>query len=502
MRKFLSMRRFFRSENGQIFLWLALGVPLLILMSALALDMGMIYRTKARLGNGVDSAVLTAAKNYTLGTATAEALGNDMFYANFGTACNTGSVSCTWTFCPADIASCPANSAITATLNATVPWQTTFMAYLPQWRTWTLGDVGQATRSTLIMMLVLDRSGSMGSPSNGGDGGLTALQAAVPEFLEFFTPGTDYIGLVSFGSHSSIDVAISTSWGPWNSGTIYNAVQAYQANGGTFGGGAGSGTLYSNTNGPPLNMADAQNNSVSLATGVPEVKVVVYFTDGLMNTLQDEFTCGGVPNTLVNYGGYDPTNPGESSPYVPEAVAGLNPLAEIPSGSPVYCYDPTTDPDYPYCGANYVNSTQLVTYQNATCTYNGAKAVFPSEEHTPTEALNRWNVTNEVKYRTKITANNMRAESPVPTYIFTIGLSSAVTNDPCTAAFLATLANDPSAGTYLGGSNCDSGNGVYNSSLPAGLFVEVPDCPGAQCTAELEAAFIQIADKVLLRLSE
>ncbi len=95
----------------------------------------------------------------------------------------------------------------------------------------------------------------------------------------------------------------------------------------------------------------------------------------------------------------------------------------------------------------------------------------------------------------------MRAET-VPTYIFTIGLSSAVSNDPCTQAFLATLANDPGAANYTGGSNCDSGPGVYNSSLPAGLFVIVPDCPGATCTAELEAAFQLIASKVLLRISQ
>jgi Flp pilus assembly protein TadG len=493
MRKFLSLRKFSRSESGQIFLWLALGVPLLILFSALALDMGMIYRTKARLGNAVDSAVLTGAKNYSLGTTTAQGLANDMFYANLGTACGSGGVTCSWVWCPAN-ASCPTGSAITATLTASTPQKTTFMAYLPQWATWTLGDTGQATRSTLIMSLVLDRSGSMSTDSGG-----TALQAAVPQFLQDFTPGTDYIGLVSFASHADVDVNIGTSWGPYNTGTIATAVAAYNFTGGTFGGGAGSGTLYSAANGPPLNLADNQNNSVILGSGVPKVKVVVYFTDGLMNTLQDQFTCNGTPNTLVNYGGTDPDNPGEGSPWAPEGVYGLNPLAEIASSGPFYCYDPTTDPDYANC--NSPNTTQMVTYQNTTCTYNGTKAVFPSEESGGTQTLTRWHVTNEVKYRTKITANNMRAET-VPTYIFTIGLSSAVTNDPCTQAFLATLANDPGAANYTGGANCDSGPGIYNSSLPAGLFVIVPGCPGATCTAELESAFQLIASKVLLRISQ
>lgn len=502
------MRKFFRSENGQIFLWLALGVPLLILFAAMALDMGMIYRTKARLGNAVDAAVLTGAKNYSLGesggvwTSTIpQGLANDMFAGNYGTACGTNGVVCTWTWCPSN-ASCPAGSAITATLTATVPWQTSFMAYLPQWATWTVGDSGQATRSTLIMTLVLDRSGSMAAAPTG-DGGLTALQAAVPLFLEDFTPGTDYLGLVSFGSHADVDVAISTGWGPYNTGTIATAVKGYSANGGTFGGGAGSGTLYSATNGPPLNLADTQNNSVSLGAGVPKVKVVVYFTDGLMNTLQDQFTCGGTLTT-VNYGGADPDTPGEGTPYNPELVYGLNPAAEIPTGSTYYCYDVTTDKDCPksnnYCGCN---TTQLPTYTNADCTYNGTKAVFPSEEYPKQSPLpmSRWNVSNEVKYRTIITANNMRSET-VPTYIFTIGLSAAVSNDPCTEAFLATLANDPGAANYTGGSNCDSGPGVYNSSLPAGLFVIVPDCPSSACTTELEQAFQLIASKVLLRLSQ
>ena len=495
MRKFLSLRKFSRSESGQIFLWLALGVPLLILFSGLALDMGMIYRTKARLSNAVDSAVLTGAKNYSLGTTTAQGLANDMFYANLGTACGSGGVTCSWTWCPAN-ASCPTGSAITATLTATTPWKTTFMAYLPRWATWTLGDTGQATRSTLIMSLVLDRSGSMST-----DGGGTALQAAVPQFLQDFTPGTDYIGLVSFASHADVDVNIGTSWGPYNTGTIATAVSRYTFTGGTFGGGAGSGSIYSATNGPPLNLSDSQNNSVILGSGVPKVKVVVYFTDGLMNTLQDQFWCPNSSNvTTVNYGGVDPDNPGEASPYPAEAVYGLNPAAEIPASGPFYCYDPTSDPDH----RNYTtcSNTNLPTYQNVNCTYNGAALVFPSEDirtHADVEPLER-NQRGEVP-DSSITANNMRAET-VPTYIFTIGLSTAVSNDPCTQAFLATLANDPGAANYTGGSNCDSGPGVYNSSLPAGLFVIVPDCPGATCTAELEAAFQLIASKVLLRISQ
>ena len=55
-------------------------------------------------------------------------------------------------------------------------------------------------------------------------------------------------------------------------------------------------------------MADAQNNSVTVQPGQNVIKVLVYFTDGLMNASQDYFYCGGSGNntqTLLNYGGYD-----------------------------------------------------------------------------------------------------------------------------------------------------------------------------------------------------
>ena len=47
-----------------------------------------------------------------------------------------------------------------------------------------------------------------------------------------------------------------------------------------------------------------------------------------------------------------------------------------------------------------------------------------------------------------------------------------------------------------------SGGNVYNPNLPQGYFYYVPDCPSSACTAELNAAFQEIAANVLLRLSQ
>ncbi len=73
--------------------------------------------------------------------------------------------------------------------------------------------------------------------------------------------------------------------------------------GGTFGTGAGSQPLLSSTEGPPMSLADLQNNSIVVGPGQNIVKVMVYFTDGLMNTVQDNFDCPS--QVLLNYGGFD-----------------------------------------------------------------------------------------------------------------------------------------------------------------------------------------------------
>jgi hypothetical protein len=81
----------------------------------------------------------------------------------------------------------------------------------------------------------------------------------------------------------------------------------------------------------------------------------------------------------------------------------------------------------------------------------------------------------------------MRTESPIPTFVFTIGVGSGVTSS--TQAFLAQLANDPSYSTYITGQ-------------PAGLFFYIPNCPSTACTTDVQQAFQTIAAKVMLRLTQ
>ena len=332
----------------------------------------------------------------------------------------------------------------------------------------TFTDASGSPRRKVIMSMVLDRSGSMTS-----DGGAVAIQSAVPTFISLFNNLFDDVALLSFSSNARIDVPIGHNF----IAPIDNAVASMEFIGGTFGTGAGNQPILSPTVGAPMSLADLQNNSVVVPPGQKVSKVMVYFTDGLMNAVQDNFHCGGRNNnnlTLINYGGYD-------------------------SGTEVGFFDPTCSPN----SSNGCTNESGHESQWGTCT-DGCPNGFPydpngdvcknsqgqpvttflSQQTGQQTAFSRAHVTVESQYRAIYTANAMRTESPVPTYIYTIGLGNSVS--PSTQAFLAQLANDPRYPTYI-------------SSQPAGEFFYIPNCPSPTCTAELTAAFEAIASKLLPR---
>jgi Flp pilus assembly protein TadG len=486
--------KFSHKDAGQVLVWFALSMAVFILFTALAVDFGLIYLTKARLANSVDSAVLTAAKNYQQGTTTAAGLGADMFVANYG----SSAPALTWTWCSGN-ASC--GGAISATLNAETSVHTRFMSYLPQWASVNVGDTAAATRSTLVLALVLDRSGSMCGgtitcTSGTGDDGGEALQSAVPTFIGNFIQGSDYLGMISFAGDARVDVAMTDEFVT----SITGAVNGLTFNGGTFGTGAGtniynSTTYTTNPHGPPMSMADVLiNNQVNaLPASTPVSKVMVYFTDGLMNTVQDTLACtNSIGSQLYNYGGYD-------------ASAGTTFDFFNPTGD----YYPADDLSYYYAGGGSnqgAGCTSTAQDYQGLCNGNppysatySCKGVtkFYAQGTGSNEDFNRANITAEAQWRGIHTANAMQGETN-PVYVYVIGLGNAVSGDPCVEAFLSTVANDPNGSQY----SCPGAPAAFNSALAQGEFLVVPSCPGATCTAQLTQAFYTIYTKVALRLTQ
>lgn len=403
---------------------LAASLTLMLLFLALAIDVGFAYVTKAKLSKAVDAACLTAMRNLAQGQTAARNLAVNSFNGNYnvsGLDSNPPTVNVNF--------STDAYGQTLVNVSATATIRTFFMRILPDRQTFSVSDSAQATRGKLIMSLVLDRSGSM--TTNGGS---TALPPAVITFINYFDNNNDEVAMISFASNATVDVGIGYHFIT----PITNAVNAMKSNfsGGTFGPGG-------------LTDAKAQNDSIAVQPGQNAVKVVIYFTDGYVNTIQDRLSCSGVP-TLYNYGGHD-------------------------TGSSVDVFDPASGNSV----ASYDGSSKWTP--STTCLKNVSK--FTSAIDGQLKTLNRTNVTADAKYRALQTATAMRAENP-GMLVYSIGLGSSVDQ-----AFLRQIANDPASSTY-------------DPNQPVGEAVFASNCPSSQCSAELQQVFQTIAAKILLRLTQ
>src|SRR5664280_508565 len=269
-----------RYERGQILILLAFVMIGLMLCSALAIDVGFAYVTKARLGKAVDAACLLGMANLAQGQGAATTIATNTFSANYpvtGLDANAPTVNVSFTT--------SSNQQVVG-VSATATIRTIFMGLLPGYRTLNVSASAQALRGFLAMTVVLDRSGSM-----AGNGGQAALQSAAPTFVNYFNNITDQVGMVSFAWNAKVDFSIANHF--LDAGNIPTKIAGLTFTGATFGPGG-------------LTLAKAQEDSVVPTQGENLVKVVVYFTDGLVNTIQDTFACNSpLGPTPYNYGGYD-----------------------------------------------------------------------------------------------------------------------------------------------------------------------------------------------------
>ncbi len=411
-----------RGDCGQIIILLAIFLTVLLMFLALSIDVGFAYVTRAKLSRAVDAACLTAMKNLSQGQATARTLAQNSFNANYPTSgldANAPALTINFTT--------DAYGQTMVTVSATANVRTFFMRLVPKYTTLTVSNSAQATRGKLVMTLVLDRSGSM--TLNGGS---TALPPAVTTFVNYFDNTNDEVAMVSYASHARVDVAINYNFKT----PIANAVNAMPFGGGTFGPGG-------------LTLAKAQNDSVAIQPGQNVVRVVVYFTDGLVNEIQDTFNCPAAK--LINYGGYD-------------------------TGSSVDFFDPTN-------GTNWggVNGNGYPPY-NSTPNYCTGVTKFTSAIDGTQKSFTRTNVTADANFRALQTAAAMRTENP-GMYIYAIGLGSNIDQ-----TFLKKIANDP-------------GSPTYDPTQPVGMAVFATNCPSAQCSSQLQQVFQTIAARILLRLA-
>jgi len=278
----------------------------------------------------------------------------------------------------------------------------------------------------LVMTLVLDRSGSM-NPIIGTTRGGAYLPGAVSDFIGLFGETNNSVAMVSFASTVTTDVPMTNLFQT----AITTAASNLLYYGGTFSPGG-------------LTNALVQNNNAAVPPGQNALNVVVFFTDGRANMIQQTLSCG----QIFNFGGYD----------MPDSGAGFfqtnAPVTET-GQEDVRCSAPEdgqmSGPMCNGCSANSYNSP-----------LQGPGALFSTD-----------GITADSEFECEQIANQMRAQGM---YVFCAGLGGAPI-EPVNLTFLQQVANDPNSPTF-------------NPNQPVGQAVIAND-PTA-----LDAVFQQIASEI------
>lgn len=274
-------------EQGIALILTSLATVFLSLFTGLAIDGTLLMVVEGRLSAAVDAAALGAGRSLNLGSTVTEAnsyasqAGQTFFMANFpqgymGVAPFTASSAVQSTF------SLGANGVVNVAVTAQVTAPVYFMR-LAGFTSAPLSATGTASRRGLVMMIVLDISGSMNNYYNGSTACATMVQAA-SNFANNFS-AYDTLGLVAFESIAHLKYPISSNWKVGNA--LVNEINALTCTGST------------NTTGA-LNLAYSEIKSVGLPLAL---NAIVLFTDGMPNSVSAAYPFRTAVDTRYGYSG-------------------------------------------------------------------------------------------------------------------------------------------------------------------------------------------------------
>jgi len=515
-----------RKEQGVSLILGTAALVFIIPAVGLAIDVGYVYAIKAKLQAAVDGAALAAARGLSLGqtttaqSASAKQKAVNWFYANLPAGdWATKNTQMDTSDTHVHVFDDPTNPQIrnvTVTPSTSAP--TWFMRWFGKDAT-IVSASSNASRRDVVAMMVLDRSGSMGSACS-------SLIAAAKEFTGQFAPGRDQIGLITFSDGIAPVIAPSTS---------FQTTLGY-----TNGTGSASGALDTikcgGRTGTPEAISMAYNELYKKA--LPgALNLLVVETDGLPNTMvfnwrdgstygiSGSSSCTDASGKTPAAGGWTAGNGrqwfgGQSmnsggTGYmadIPAGTIGAFNASDPPSQSFSVLYNPIqaghdntnnsieiagTAPGCKFSGGSSGNISDFAwlpsadVYGNSVLPVGAYKSVTLSGGHIPLtgDTATDWtNARNAALNATDNAAYRARTNATVPVYVFTVGFTNSVDD-----VLLQRMSNDPS---WMTAPVCtNSGSCVNDPTQPQGKYVFAAN------TQELIQAFMTLSSQAL-RLSQ
>jgi Flp pilus assembly protein TadG len=474
-------------ERGATLILLTLGLFLVVIpLMGIAIDGTICYFVRVKLSQAVDAAALAGARSLSTGlnltsqTANAQATALSYLNANLP----SGFMGVTYSGTPTISVTQNSNISRTVQVQASVVVPLTFMRVVG-FQSSTVSETAQSTRRDVNLMLVLDRSVSMGP---GYANVCPIMIANAQAFVSKFANGRDILGLISFNEAWSLDFPFSTNFisaTPSLNSVIGNAVCA------------------GNTSSA---MALWQAYLQIQALNQPgRLNVIVFFTDGRPDGITATYPVKTATDT--RYTGSSPSSQVSSPPsscprgtILDGVIAQWNGDTDPGPTAGIFTTlnDNITDPsensiNTPGCAFTGSGGQTAMTsdvayipllddYGNATTGYK-TSTLFPSGS--PYSGQIRPDIPTSITAASTNAADNaasrIRADTTFNIVIYSLGLGGTVT-EPLDLDFLRRVANDPQGSSY-------------NSTRPTGHFYYAADI------TQLGAAYQGVASQIL-RLSQ
>ena len=525
-----------KNERGLTLFIGILSLLFLIPMVGLVIDVGFLYAVKSKLQSAVDGAALAAARALVIGQTTAaqassaQAHAVNWFYANlpssyFGIKNTVMDINHVQVFDDAT------NSHIrNVTVTASTDVDTFFMKWFGFGAT-TVGTTGNAARRDVVIMMIMDRSGSMNS-----NNGCSNMRSAAKLFTGQFSAGRDRLGMVEFGDTAWVDTAPTTN---------FPTVLGYSND---LGSSAGLiDTIVCNDNTNTAQALSLGYNELYKANQIGAMNVLMFFTDGipnsvtlnLKNVMLSTSNCQDSTGTAISSGGNMATHPRSWTPGWTLGTGSY--FTDIPAGpiGIIASDDPNSHGSYgvrKYAGVSQSNTNHgTISSGNAPgCSFPGNESNYVNDfqklpptdiwgnnlvnnSYNPVTTDSNGNVvlTSVADNGTPLSGNNLtfhlvarnaadsaayraRTNGTIPAYIFGVGLGGT-SNAPPGYDFMQRITNDPNGDLY-------NKPPLYSACSAEPLCTTDPNQPqGAfifsSSPTQLQEVFLKMAS-MILRLSK